>query len=129
MKKPTKKCTGNCPNTCRVHDGEFTFCTNEGCLCHGEGTMHHTCGKHGRVMLGHMVCHDCRNDIVSLKEQIKRRLVSFFYNCDLRLDEGDLDDFHEGKIVLDYADDTVKHIFKLMRDNKELSSKIIFKMK
>ncbi len=29
-----KKCTGNCPNTCKVHMGEYEFCTNAGCICH-----------------------------------------------------------------------------------------------
>lgn len=29
-----KKCTGNCPNVCKVHMGEFDFCSNPGCLCH-----------------------------------------------------------------------------------------------
>lgn len=28
------KCEGNCPNTCKVHDGKFIFCSNAGCKCH-----------------------------------------------------------------------------------------------
>lgn len=29
-----ERCVGNCPNTCKVHMGEYQFCTNEGCKCH-----------------------------------------------------------------------------------------------
>lgn len=31
-----EKCKGNCPNVCKQHMGEFTFCSNLGCLCHNK---------------------------------------------------------------------------------------------
>lgn len=32
--KEKKRCIGNCPNTCKIHMGEYQFCTNPSCECH-----------------------------------------------------------------------------------------------
>ena len=32
------KCSGNCPNVCKVHGGQYEFCSNPECKCHRRST-------------------------------------------------------------------------------------------
>lgn len=62
----TNKCVGNCPNVCKAHMGEFTFCTNSGCVCHKEKCSYGEHSWHKKPDFEERICVKCK-----LEEPVK----------------------------------------------------------